>query len=205
MNLIRVAGRWMLASYFIVLGTKSVLKPAPLVADADPLVAKFAPLAKSLAPQRFSGLVPENTSTFIRIDGAMQVLGGIGLATGLGRRFGAVLISAAMVPHVVASLPHRGDSAEQLTESRNQLLRNAALLGGALIATQDLQGNPSLAWRADQERKQLTKQAEKAKKKFDKQAESTQRSLARQAEQVRQDALGQLTQARRKVADVVAD
>ncbi|GAA1398121.1 DoxX family membrane protein [Luteococcus peritonei] len=184
MTLIRAAGRTMLASFFIVNGAKAAAKPEPLVADAEPIARKVVPLVQQVAPPSVANYVPEETKQLVRLTGVAQVLGGLGLATGLGRRASATLLSASMVPHVLASRPAKGATAEQKAAARSVMLRNIALLGGALIASQDTQGKPSLAWRASHEARQLSKEAQAQKKALSKAAEKQSKNVKKQAKQL---------------------
>ena len=65
-----------------------------------------------------------------------------------------------MVPHVVASIPEKTLPKEDRAGARSVLLRNVALLGGALMASRDTAGQPSIAWRLAQRRKALGESAE---------------------------------------------
>lgn len=193
MNLTRAAGRTMLASFFVVNGAKAAAKPDALVADAEPIARKVVPLAQRVAPPSVANYIPEDTKTLVRATGAAQVLGGLGLATGLGRRFGATLLSASMVPHVIASRPDKSASADEKTAARSVALRNVALLGAALIASQDTQGKPSIGWRANQQAKAIGKAASKEKKDLEKQAKqltspSNKRKARKQAKLARKQA-----------------
>ncbi|MDO5287596.1 MAG: DoxX family protein [Actinomycetia bacterium] len=159
MSLMRFAARSMLASFFVVQGAKAVVNPEPLVAGAEPIARSFVPLAQRVAPASLAGYVPEETQTLVRATGAAQVVGGLMLATGIGRRLGAAVLGLSMVPHVLASRPSRAASAEQREIAKSQLLRNVALLGGAILASLDTQGKPSLAWLAADRRERLTTEA----------------------------------------------
>lgn len=183
MSLIRAAGRTMLASFFVVNGAKSALKPEPLVADAEPIVAKAVPLAQRVAPASVSPYIPEDTKTLVRLNGAAQVAGGLGLASGIGRRGASALLAASMVPHVLASKAGKDASPAERTAARSTLLRNVALLGATLIASQDTQGHPSLAYRAQQQQRALSKQAREQKK----QLEKSQSKLTKKAKRQYQD------------------
>lgn len=192
----------MLASFFIVNGAKAAAKPDQLVADADPIARKVVPLVQQVAPPSVANYVPRDTRQLVRITGAAQVLGGLGLATGLGRRASAALLSASMVPHVLASRPGKGATAEQKTAARSVMLRNVALLGGALIASQDTQGKPSLAWRASHEARQLSKEAQAQKKALSKAASKQSRSMKKQAKQLSGSSASK--DAKKQIDDVVS-
>ena len=82
MTLLRAAYRTMLASYFISSGVKAVRNPAPLVPLAQPLAEKIVPVVKRYAPDEVAGYVPEDPQTLVRLNGAIQIVGGLALATG---------------------------------------------------------------------------------------------------------------------------
>jgi hypothetical protein len=97
-----------------------------------------------------------------------------------------------MVPHVLASRPSKTSTPQEREIARSHLLRNIALLGGAILASQDTQGRPSLGWLADDRRqrlatdagrtaKQLTGTAKRAGKGVVKEAKRTGRGVAKEA------------------------
>ncbi|MEL4357859.1 MULTISPECIES: DoxX family protein [unclassified Luteococcus] len=187
MNLTRAAGRTMLASFFVVNGAKAAAKPDALVADAEPIARKVVPLVQQVAPPSVANYVPEETKTLVRATGVAQVLGGLGLATGLGRRLSAGLLGASMVPHVLASRPAKGATAEERTAARSVMLRNVALLGAALIASQDTQGKPSLGYRANKQVEALSREVSQQKKQLEKSAAEQKKQLAKTAKQQKKE------------------
>ena len=145
MTLLRAASRTMLASYFIATGVKALRNPAPLVPLAEPLADKFVPLVKQYAPDQVAGFIPEDAKSLVRLNGATQVLGGLALATGKGRRFGALLLAGSLVPSTIAKYPFwRGQRPRGEGADRTHFLKNVSLLGGVLLAS----GTPreSRAW-----------------------------------------------------------
>lgn len=175
----------MLASFFVINGVKTVLKPEPLLADAEPIVEKVVPLAQRVAPPSVAGYIPEDTQTLVRLTGAAQVLGGLSLATGLGRQMGAAILAASMVPHVIASRPSKNATADERATSRSIMLRNIALLGAAVIASQDTEGKPSLAWRANDAGHRLAGSVDKQKKALAKDAGKLNKAARKQAKDAR--------------------
>lgn len=157
MSLLRAAGRSMLASFFVVQGAKTALKPDAFVSDAEPVADRLVPLVHRFAPIQVKPFIPKDTKTLVRYTGAAQVVGGLGLATGLGRRPASSVLACTMVPHVLASRAPKGASAEQKATSRSLLLRNVALLGATILAANDTEGKPSIAWRASREQRKLSK------------------------------------------------
>ncbi len=200
MSLLRFAGRTMLASFFVVQGAKAVVNPDPLVADAEPIAKAFVPLAQRVAPASVAGYIPEETKTLVRLTGAAQVVGGLMLATGIGRRLGATVLGLSMVPHVLASRPSKASTPEQRDVAKSHLLRNVALLGGAILASQDTQGRPSLAWLADDRRQRLASEAERTRRQLTEGAKRTGRGVAKDARRVAGQAAKDAKSAQRSLA-----
>jgi uncharacterized membrane protein YphA (DoxX/SURF4 family) len=166
MSLIRAAGRTLLASYFVASGIKALSDPAPLVPAAEPLADKVVPLVKQYAPDQVAGYVPEDAKTLVRINGAAEVLGGLALATGVGRRLGALLLAGTLIPSTIAKYPFWSrEDAQQRADDRSHFLKNASLLGGVLLASVDTEGKPSLAYRAQKGGHAIAKDTKKAGRK----------------------------------------
>jgi uncharacterized membrane protein YphA (DoxX/SURF4 family) len=169
MSLLRAVPRTMLASYFMVSGIKAIRDPESLVPVAEPLADRVVPLVKEYAPEQVAGYVPENTVTLVRVFGVAQLVGGAALATGKGRRLGALLLAGTLMPGTIAKHPFwKVQDPEERAQERNQFLKNVSLLGGVLIASVDTEGKPSLAWRAQKGGRSLAKETRKASKKLTK-------------------------------------
>lgn len=192
MSLTRFVARSLFASYYIVDGASSVANPAARAADVAPLTEKVTPLVQRAVPPSYSSHVPDSPESWVRVSGVAKVIGGLLFATGLGRRFGAALLTGAAAFDLASSLPK---SAQDAKLALPELLRDGALLGAAVIATQDLQGKPSLAWRTqhavkaadkkvDQISGEASRKARKASRKVQRKAKSLSRSAKRQARQV---------------------
>ncbi|MDN5977602.1 DoxX family protein [Acidipropionibacterium jensenii] len=179
MSIIRGLGRTLFASYFIVNGTNSAVKPDSFVADAEPVADRLVPLLQRTLPPSVSARIPEDTKSLVRLSGAAQALGGLAMATGLLRRVGAATVALTMVPHVIASVPDKTLSKEERAAGRRILLRNVALLGAAMMASRDTAGRPSLAWRADQRRQAVSSGAQDLQDKASKTARKSQKKLAK--------------------------
>jgi uncharacterized membrane protein YphA (DoxX/SURF4 family) len=148
MTLLRAAYRTMLASYFISSGVKAVRNPAPLAPLAEPLADKLVPFVKKYAPSEIAGYVPEDPKTLVRLNGALQIAGGLALATGRGRRVGALLLAGSLIPSTLAKYPFWSQSGEEAAASRSHFAKNVSILGGVLLASRDTEGKPGIAWRA---------------------------------------------------------
>ncbi len=163
MTLFRAAARTMLASYFVASGVKAIRAPQDLVADAEPLVDRVVPLLKEYAPEQVADRIPDDTATLVRIQGALQLVGGLALATGKGRRLGAALLAGSLIPSTIAKYPFWSRAtAEEKAADREHFLKNLSLLGGVLLASWDTEGKPSLAYRATKGGHALTRDTRKA-------------------------------------------
>jgi uncharacterized membrane protein YphA (DoxX/SURF4 family) len=167
MTLLHAASRTMLASYFVSSGIKAVRHPELLVPAAEPVADRMVPLLKKYAPAQVAGYVPEDTKTLVRVNGAAQVLGGLALATGKGRRLGAVVLAASLVPSTLARHPFwTRTTAEEKAQDRSHFLKNVSLLGGVLLAAADTEGKPSLVWRAHKGGELLARDTRRATKRL---------------------------------------
>src|SRR5512133_213794 len=169
MSLLRAIPRAMLSTYFVAAGIKAIRDPESFVPAAEPLVDRVVPLVKEYAPEQVAGYVPENTVTLIRINGIAQVTGGLALATGKGRRLGSLLLAGSLIPSTIAKHPFwTVQDPEERAQDRNHFLKNVSLLGGVLLAAQDTEGKPSLAWRARKGGETIAKETRRASKKLTK-------------------------------------
>lgn len=171
MSLLRFVARSMLASYFVLNGVKAIRHPEELVDAAEPVADAVLPLVTSAVPQSARGFLPEDTAGFVRWNGVAQVAGGLSLATGIGRRIGAGVLALTMVPHVLASNPLKAKG-EARAAARAQLGKNVALLGGVLLAAQDTEGRPNLAWKVRTQKQLAAKEAAKRKAEFEREAQT---------------------------------
>ncbi len=171
MTLLRAAARTMLASYFVASGVKALRDPGPLVPAAEPVAEKLVPLVKQYAPDLVAGYIPEDAKTLVRVNGAVQVIGGLALATGKGRRVGSLLLAGSLIPSTAAKHPFwtRKDAEEKALD-RGQFLKNVSLLGGVLLAAGDTEGKPSLVWRAQKGGQAIGKATSKTSNKIAKKA-----------------------------------
>src|SRR5919199_123498 len=166
MTLLRAAYRTMLASYFISSGVKAVRNPAPLAPLAQPLAEKVVPVVKRYAPDEVVGFVPEDPQTLVRLNGAVQIVGGLALASGRGRRVGALLLAGSLIPSTLAKYPFWSQTGEEKSASRSHFAKNVSILGGVLLASRDTEGKPGIAWRAQAGSHAIAKSTSKATKKL---------------------------------------
>ncbi|KUN41308.1 DoxX family protein [Streptomyces longwoodensis] len=139
MTLLRLVGRPLLASMFVSGGLQSLRAPEQVSPVAEPVVRPVTDQVTAL---------PDRTEDVVRLTGAVQVAGGLLLATGRVPRVAALALAATLVPTTWAA--HRfweAEDPEERTQQRLHFLKNLSMLGGLLIAAADTGGNPSLAWR----------------------------------------------------------
>jgi putative oxidoreductase len=115
----------LIASIFIIAGLDAALHPEGKVKKAETVTNAIA--------QRVS-VLPDDTETLVRLNGATQVAAGTMLSFGIGRRLAATILMGSLVPTTLAG--HR--FWEELDEdARNaqmiQLAKNLGLLGGLLL------------------------------------------------------------------------
>lgn len=178
MTLLRFVARSMLASSFVLNGIKAIQHPEEFAPAAEPLAEKVLPLVASALPESARGYLPEDTAGLVKLNGALQVLGGLSLATGLGRRLGAGVLAVTMLPHVLATNPLKGPDRGAACA---QLTKNVALLGGVLLAAQDTEGKPTLAWRLRTQKQLLAKDAARRKAELERDARGVAEDAARVA------------------------
>lgn len=163
MSFLRFIGRSLFASVFIVDGLKKVTKPAEQADDAAKVTETLTPLVQRLAPAGYSSHVPEQAETWVRLTGAAELAGGVMFATGIGRRLGALLLVKASAMNAAIAWPDRNAAEPERSEGRSRALTHGALLGAALVASRDLQGRPSLAYRTEKGTEKAVDKVERAK------------------------------------------
>jgi len=129
--------RPLLAGMFIYGGLDSVRNGG---AKADTAEAVVEPVAER------TGLDSEQ---LVRINGAVQVVAGAALALGILPRPAAAALAVSLVPTTLAG--HRfweQDDAKKRAGQTVHFLKNAAMLGGLILAATSTGGRPSLPWRA---------------------------------------------------------
>jgi len=63
----------------------STIEKGASVHDAAGVAEKLSPILHRVAPDQLSARIPDDTRSLVRLNGAVQVLGGLALAVGLGR------------------------------------------------------------------------------------------------------------------------
>jgi uncharacterized membrane protein YphA (DoxX/SURF4 family) len=163
MSLVRRLARPLLAASFVAAGVDAVLHPMPRAEQLRPLVDRLAPPV---------GL-PADAERLVRAQGALQVGAGALFAVGRLPRSSALLLATGALPAMYTDgCFWRETDPQARRERRNELLRTAALLGGALLGAVDTGGRPGLAWRG----RRAVKQAEKAGRRAARDARRTART-----------------------------
>jgi uncharacterized membrane protein YphA (DoxX/SURF4 family) len=144
--LIRRIARPLLSAVFIGQGVETLRNPKVSLDAAEPTVAALRTL-----PEPIGGKVPSDPETAARINAAVQVGGGLLLATGKLPRIASAALAFTVIPGSLgAHLFWNEDDPERKAQKRRDLLTDLSLLGGLIIASADTAGKPSLGWRGRQ-------------------------------------------------------
>jgi putative oxidoreductase len=140
MSMSRRVARPLLASMFLVGGVDAVRNPEGKVKKADPVAQAIASRVTVL---------PQETETLVRINGAVMVGAGALLAIGKWPRLAALALIGTILPTTYAG--HRfWEETDEATKAQQRIhfIKNLGLLGGLILAAVDTEGAPSLGWRA---------------------------------------------------------
>jgi len=138
MSLARRAARAALAASFVSGGLDQIRHPQPKVGPASPIAKPIA----DRVPQ-----LPNDPESLVKLDGAIKVVGGLGMVFGPFARPAALLLAGSMVPTTLAG--HRfweTTDPDQKVSDRVEFFKNVSLIGGLLIAALDTGGRPSIPW-----------------------------------------------------------
>jgi uncharacterized membrane protein YphA (DoxX/SURF4 family)/vacuolar-type H+-ATPase subunit H len=144
--LIRRIARPLLSAAFIGQGVETLRNPKVTIDAAQPTVAALQTL-----PEPIGSKVPTDPATAARINAAVQVGGGLLLATGRLPRIASAALAFTVIPSSLgAHLFWNEADPEVKAQKRRDLLTDLSLLGGLIIASADTAGKPSLGWRGRQ-------------------------------------------------------
>ena len=150
--LIRRIARPLLSAVFIGQGVETLRNPKVTVEAAQPTVNALQTL-----PEPFGSKIPSDPATAARINAAVQVGGGLLLATGKLPRIASAALAFTVIPGSLgAHLFWNESDPEVKAQKRRDLLTDLSLLGGLIIASADTAGKPSLGWRGRQAASRLT-------------------------------------------------
>src|SRR4029079_604552 len=141
--LIRRVARPMLSAVFISRGIEALRSPKPA---ADATRNTLEGLSK--LPDPVGTNVPSNAETVARVNAAVQIGGGLLLASGKAPRAAAAALALSVVPGSLGGHTFWNESDPQRkADERRAFLTDISLIGGLIIAAVDTEGKPSLGWR----------------------------------------------------------
>jgi uncharacterized membrane protein YphA (DoxX/SURF4 family) len=141
--LIRRIARPLLSAAFIGQGVETLRNPK-VTLDA----AQTAVTALQTLPDPVGNKIPSDPETAARITAAVQVGGGLLLATGKLPRIASAALALTVIPGSLGGhLFWNEHDPELKVQKRRDLLTDLSLLGGLIIASADTAGKPSLGWR----------------------------------------------------------
>lgn len=165
MPLVRRLARPALAATFITGGLRAVRHPDALAPGAEPVAARVSSTLRRVLPAQFASKVPTETLSLVRLNGVIQLAGGLLLATGRAPRLSAFALAGTLVPTTAARYPFWSDSDPAAkAEDRTHFVQNVGLLGGLLLAAVDTAGKPGLSWRAERASRDVKRGAGRQKK-----------------------------------------
>jgi uncharacterized membrane protein YphA (DoxX/SURF4 family) len=150
--LLRRIARPLLSAAFIGQGIEGLLSPKPAADAARPTLETLQKLPEPVGPK-----VPSNAETFARINSAVQIGGGVLLATGKVPRLASAALAATVIPaNLGAHMFWSEVDPERKAQKRRDFLTDVSLIGGLIIASADTGGKPSLGWRGRRAARHLT-------------------------------------------------
>lgn len=150
--LIRRIARPLLSVAFIGQGVDALRNPKPAADAARPAMEGMRQL-----PDPIGSNVPSDAETFARINAAVQVGGGLLLATGKMPRLASAALAFTVIPGSLGGHMFWNQSDPQRkADERRAFMTDLSLLGGLIIAAVDTEGKPSLGWRGRRAARKLT-------------------------------------------------
>jgi len=141
--LLRRIARPLLSAVFIGQGVETLRNPKVTLDAAQTAVTTLQTL-----PDPVGSKIPSDPETVARINAAVQVGGGLLLATGKLPRIASAALAFTVIPGSLGGhLFWNEPDPELKVQKRRDLLTDLSLLGGLIIASADTAGKPSLGWR----------------------------------------------------------
>ena len=141
--LIRRIARPMLSAAFISRGIDALRSPEPAADAARPALEGLSKL-----PDPVGTNVPSNAETVARVNAAVQIGGGLLLASGRLPRVASAALALTVVPGSLGAHTFwRESDPQRKADERRAFLTDVSLIGGLIIAAVDTEGKPSLGWR----------------------------------------------------------
>ena len=141
--LIRRVARPMSSAAFIARGVDALRSPKPAADAARPTLEGLSKL-----PDPVGTNVPSNAETVARVNAAVQIGGGLLLASGKLPRLASAALALSVVPGSLGGHTFWNETDPQRkADERRAFLTDISLIGGLIIAAVDTEGKPSLGWR----------------------------------------------------------
>jgi uncharacterized membrane protein YphA (DoxX/SURF4 family) len=141
--LIRRIARPMLSAVFISRGVDALRSPKPAADATRPTLEGLSKL-----PDPVGTNVPSDAEKVARINAAVQIGGGLLLASGKLPRVASAALALTVVPGSLGGHTFWSESDPQRkADERRAFLTDVSLIGGLIIAAVDTEGKPSLGWR----------------------------------------------------------
>jgi uncharacterized membrane protein YphA (DoxX/SURF4 family) len=156
--LIRRIARPLLSVAFIGQGVDSLLNPKSAAEAAAPTLDGLQAL-----PDAVSSSIPSDPQTFAQINAAVQIGGGLLLATGKMPRVASAALALTVLPANLGTHMFWNETdPRRKAEMRQAFLKDVSLLGGLMIASADTAGKPSLGWRGRRAAERLSERVSSA-------------------------------------------
>lgn len=199
MSLFRKVARPLLGSSFIANGVDRLRNTEEAAEKLEPVLSEIG----SVLPQ--AEAAASNPKRAAQVLGGVEVAAGLALALGKFPRLAAFsLLGVHKLNTYTEYRTAQLSSVEDLSSQRTTLLKNASILGGLTLAFVDLNGKPSLAWRAEHISKQSKKKGAKFRDKTLKWAEELGDDAAKAAKTLEKDAKKQFKRAERDAVRAVS-
>ncbi|WP_111512659.1 DoxX family protein [Mycobacterium kyogaense] len=141
--LIRRVARPMLSAVFISRGIEALRSPKPAAQSTQNTLDGLSKL-----PDPVSTNLPSDAETVARINAAVQIGGGLLLATGKLPRVASAALALTVVPGSLGGHNFWNETDPQRkADERRAFVTDISLIGGLIIAAVDTEGKPSLGWR----------------------------------------------------------
>ncbi|MCV7381212.1 DoxX subfamily protein [Mycobacterium alsense] len=156
--LFRRIARPLLSAVFVGQGIDSLRNPKPAAEAAAPTVDGLRAL-----PDPVGSRIPSDPQTFAQITAAVQIGGGLLLATGKAPRAASAALALTVLPANLGAHMFWSERDPQLkAQKRKDFLTDLSLLGGLMIASADTAGRPSLGWRGRRAAERLSERVSSA-------------------------------------------
>jgi uncharacterized membrane protein YphA (DoxX/SURF4 family) len=132
-----------LSAVFIGQGVDAMRNPQRAAETARPTVEGLKKLPEPVATK-----VPSDPEVLARVNAAVQIGGGLLLASGKLPRVASAALACTVIPGSLGGhLFWTESDQEQMAQRRREFLNDLSLIGGLMIASVDTEGKPSLGWR----------------------------------------------------------